>query len=118
MKLMFDAFTKAGDWLSGWFRTWSASESTADADVCFETEDVDWVGGPLDGLCRPVDTAEIWHLPPIFEVPISPARLECPTERESQLNKGLTSIALYELKFDAGRWFYRFDHSVAPTVKS
>ncbi len=46
MGLMMDAITKASDWIGGWFRTWSSVEF----DDFFETEDVDWVGGPLDGL--------------------------------------------------------------------
>lgn len=114
MGLMVDAIAKASDWLGGWFRTGASTEP----DDFFETEDVDWVGGPLDGLRRPVDTAKIWHLPPVLEVPISPVRMECPTERESQLNKGLTSVAIYQLDFDSDRWFYRFDHSIAPSINS
>ncbi len=46
MGLMLDAIAKASDWLGGWFRTWSSAEF----DDTFETEDVDWVGGPLDGF--------------------------------------------------------------------
>jgi hypothetical protein len=94
MGLMVDAIAKASDWLGGWFRTGASTEP----DDFFETEDVDWVG--------------------VLEVPISPVRMECPTERESQLNKGLTSVAIYQLDFDSDRWFYRFDHSIAPSVNS
>ncbi len=110
MGFMIDVFARAGDWLSEWFR----SMSTAELDQFTETEDVTWVGGPLDGLRRPVDTAEIWHLPPVLEIPIYRSRMECPMTRAFQANERPTSIAAYQLDFDSDRWFYRFVHSTAP----
>lgn len=104
MGFMFDAFARASDRLGEWFRTLSDNE----IDLKVETVAVDWIGGPFDGLRRDVETADVWHLPPVLEMPVSQAEIER-TEDQAPRNIGMpTSLSVYQLEIEGDRWLYRF----------
>lgn len=109
MGFMIDVFANAGDWLHDWLRPLSTDEN----DLPVETVSIDWIGGPFDGFTRPVDPADVWHLPAVLEMPVS-RQLYDPFEhrqKQKQIFDTPTSVAVYQLEFDADRWFYRFDHA-------
>lgn len=108
MNYVVDVITRASDWFGQWFVSAVPVQATNDEYASYlEPVDVQWMGGPLDGLTKAIDPAEVWQLPPLVE-------MACPVGTSLKAQQlGAKRIAVYVLDFDGPRWFYRF-HGMQP----
>lgn len=96
------------DWarrrLSDWVRT--LGDETP--EIVIDWEDVDFVGGPFDGLQRRVEAWKISNLPAFVEIPVCDSQFDHFDGLESRAVSPATAKAVYRY-FDAGTHCeYRF----------
>lgn len=100
-----NVITAVGDWINQLLPFDTLLDS---GQAVVATRDVEFIGGPLDGLIRQVDACEYWRLPVVERLPRSLQSMEVSSPSQLLQESDPGTVATYSLDCVGPDWCYRY----------